>query len=152
MIDTCALIEALDQGLIAGAGLDVLEDESVMQKEARRLIADQIVDHVQGAGSPEEARIKRPQRITELQSLVQNQRLLERPNVVFTPHVAFNSVEAVKRINEVTVANIRAFFADEPINVVNAVRARGDRSSERPLELASRDRSQAAETSSILLQ
>jgi phosphoglycerate dehydrogenase-like enzyme len=42
---------------------------------------------------------------------------------VFTPHVAFNSVEAVKRINEVTVANIRAFFAGKPINVVNSLKS-----------------------------
>jgi D-lactate dehydrogenase len=153
LIDTVALIEALDQGLIAGAGLDVLEDESVMQKEARRLIADQIVDHVQGAGSPEEMRIKRPERIKELQSVVQNQGLLERANVVFTPHVAFNSVEAVKRINEVTVANIKAFFAGKPINVVNVANAReGDRASRQPPELARcHYRSQAAETSSISL-
>ena len=121
LIDTDALIEALDQGIILGAGLDVLEDESVMQKEARRLIADQIIDHVQSADSPEEGRMKRPQRIKELQSVVQNQQLLARPNVVFTPHVAFNSVEAVQRINEVTVASIRAFLAGRPINVVAPV-------------------------------
>ena len=125
LVDTCALIEALDQGIIVGAGLDVLEDESVMRKEAARLITDQIIDHVQGSAAPEEARIKHPQRIKELQSLMQNQRLLARPNVVFTPHVAFNSVEAVERINEVTVANIRAFFAGKLINVVNPVEGDG---------------------------
>lgn len=32
-----------------------------------------------------------------------------------------NSVEAVERINKVTVANIRAFFAGKPINVVSPV-------------------------------
>ena len=121
LIDTGALIEALEKGIIVGAGLDVLEDESVMQKEATRLITDQIIDHVQGSAMPEEARIKHPQRIKELQSVIQNQRLLARPNVVFTPHVAFNSVEAVERINKVTVANIRAVFAGKPINVVSPV-------------------------------
>jgi D-lactate dehydrogenase len=120
LIDTGALIEALDQRIILGAGLDVLEDESVMQKEAMRLIADQIIDNMQCATAPEEARIKHPQRIEELQSVMQNQRLLARPNVVFTPHVAFNSVEAVERINEVTVASIRAFLAGKSINVVNS--------------------------------
>ena len=92
-----------------------------MQKEAARLITDQIIDHVQGSAAPEEARIKHPQRIKELQSVIQNQRLLARPNVVFTPHVAFNSVEAVERINKVTVAKIRAFLAGKPINVVSPV-------------------------------
>ena len=118
LIDTNALIEALDQGIILGAGLDVLEEESVMQKEALRLITDQIINHVQSEDSPEETRMKRPERIKELQSLVQNQQLLARPNVVFTPHVAFNSVEAVQAINEVTAASIRAFLAGRPINVV----------------------------------
>jgi len=32
-----------------------------------------------------------------------------------------NSVEAVERINKVTVANIRAVFAGKPINVVSPV-------------------------------
>jgi D-lactate dehydrogenase len=37
LIDTKALIEALDAGRVGGAGLDVLEDESVMQKEGARI-------------------------------------------------------------------------------------------------------------------
>ena len=118
LIDTAALIEALDSGVIAGAGVDVLEDESVMQKEAPRVIAEQIIENVQTAGSYEELRMRHPQRIKELQSLVSNQRLIARPNVVFTPHVAFNSVEAVQRINAVTAECIKAFFENKPFNVV----------------------------------
>jgi hypothetical protein len=62
-------------------------------------------------------------------------------------------VEAVQRINEVTVANIKAFFAGKPINVVNVVKAReDDRFSGQALELAScHDRSQGVESSSISL-
>jgi D-lactate dehydrogenase len=48
-----------------------------------------------------------------------NAKLLARSNVVFTPHVAFNSIEAVERINALTVKNIDAYARGEPTNVVN---------------------------------
>ena len=43
LIDTNALIEALDQGIVGGAGLDVLGEESVMRRRAERIISDQII-------------------------------------------------------------------------------------------------------------
>jgi D-lactate dehydrogenase len=119
LIDTDALIEALDSGRVAGAGLDLLEEESVMRKEADKIIADQIIARLQNqAPSEEEARIKDPGRLKHFEQLMRNQWLLSRPDVVFTPHVAFNSVEAVERINAITVENIKAFLLGSPINVV----------------------------------
>jgi D-lactate dehydrogenase len=53
-----------------------------------------------------------------------NKNLLERPNVVFTPHVGFNSIEAVERINALTVENIDAYLRGEPINVCGQKRPR----------------------------
>jgi lactate dehydrogenase-like 2-hydroxyacid dehydrogenase len=44
--------------------------------------------------------------------------LRHRENVVITPHSAFNSREALNRILDTTVANILAFAADKPINIV----------------------------------
>jgi D-lactate dehydrogenase len=38
--------------------------------------------------------------------------------VVVTPHVGFDSVEAVRRIAEVTAANVAAFLAGAPQNLV----------------------------------
>ena len=61
LIDTNALIEALDQGIVRGAGLDVLGEESVMRRRAERIISDQIIQKVRepvespkvtGKGSP----------------------------------------------------------------------------------------------------
>ena len=121
LIDTKALIEAMDEGIVGGAGLDVLEDESVMRREGTKLIADQIIAKIQSTATPEEARMRTPGRIIELQSLTENARLISRLNVVFTPHVAFNSVEAVERINAMTVESIRAFVAGKPINQVPEV-------------------------------
>ena len=120
VIDTEALIEPLQSGVVRGAGLDVLEDERVFQKEASRVITDQIIAQLQAEpSSPEERHQRDPQRLEEIRALGRNERLLACNNVVFTPHTAFNSVEAVERIDTVTVENIRAFLAAVPVNVVS---------------------------------
>ncbi len=118
LIDTVALNEALDKGIVAGAGLDVLEDERVMQKSLSKIVSERLIKDLQGP--TEEAVLQRPEGQRELQNLMQNQRVLARPNVVFTPHVAFNSVEAVQRINAITIENIRAFLQGAPINLVSS--------------------------------
>lgn len=118
LIDTNALIEALDAGIIAGAGLDVLEEESVMREEAGKIVTDQIIENLHQALSQEEAGTRTPEGIKRIDTLFRNERLLSQPNVVFTPHVAFNSAEAVERMLLMTVENIRAFLTGKPINVV----------------------------------
>jgi D-lactate dehydrogenase len=117
VIDTDALVEALDAGMIGGAGLDVLEEEGVMRKDAHKIVTDQIVERLQNA-PPEGATARGPDGIKQIERLLRNERLLARPNVVFTPHVAFNSIETVERMQAITVKNIRAFVAGKPINVV----------------------------------
>jgi len=119
VINTEALLEALESGRVGGVGLDVLEDERVFRKEASRVITDQIVAHLHAEpSSPEERHQRDPRRLEEIRRLGRNERLLARSDVVFTPHTAFNSIEAVERINIVTVENIRAFLAGSPANVV----------------------------------
>jgi D-lactate dehydrogenase len=44
--------------------------------------------------------------------------LLRRDDVVFTPHIAFNSHEAVQRILDTTLANLKAFLEGQPQNTV----------------------------------
>lgn len=122
LIDTDALVAELESGRVAGVGIDVLEEEIVMRRDASRVITDEIIRHLHSDASPEELRISHPERAKKLENLMRNQRLLQRANVVFTPHVAFNSVEAVQRINETTVGNIRAFLAGKPANVIAATR------------------------------
>ncbi|MDR2675466.1 MAG: D-2-hydroxyacid dehydrogenase [Opitutaceae bacterium] len=45
--------------------------------------------------------------------------LLAAPNCIITPHVAWSSLAGRKRLMQTTVANVRAFLAGAPVNVVN---------------------------------
>ena len=98
IVDTEALIDALDNKILAGAGLDVFEGEEVI-KEEKQLLYD-------------------PKNLEVLASLVKDHILLSKDNVVFTPHIAFYSKEALERILETTVENIAAFVSGKPQNVV----------------------------------
>jgi D-lactate dehydrogenase len=118
IIDTDALIEALDEEIIGGAGLDVLEEESVMRKDAGKIVRDQIIERLHSASPQEEARRRTSEGVQQIDRLYRNERLLSQPNVVFTPHVAFNSVEAVERMLTMTLENVQAFLEGKPINVV----------------------------------
>ena len=98
LVDTAALLAALDNGTLAGAGLDVLEGEQYISEEQEMLRSEQ----------PAEV----------LRQIVQDQILLRRENVVFTPHNAFNSREALRRILDTTVENIRGFLSGNLTNLV----------------------------------
>ena len=118
LIDTDAVIDALDSGQVGAVGLDVLEDDDGRGPDTAKIIGAQIVSRLQSVNSPIELHDREPGRIKELEALMRNKRLLARPNVVFTPHVAFNSVEAVARINTTTAENILAFLRGSAVNLV----------------------------------
>ena len=98
LVNTEALLTALDEGILAGAGLDVLEGEETIYEESA-LLGDAV--------NPE-----------RLRTALQNHVILKKPNVVFTPHNAFNSQEALERILDTTAENIAAFAAGAAKNVV----------------------------------
>jgi D-lactate dehydrogenase len=98
LIESEALLHALQDDTIAGAGLDVLEGEHLIQDEEHLIRADM---------SPRDLRL----------SLV-NKLIIEHPNVIVTPHNAFNSTEAIQRIIDTTIANIQAFCSGKPENIV----------------------------------
>jgi len=89
LIDTDDLIAALDSGVLAGAGLDVLEGEKLIREE-KELLHDK-------------------KKARELELLAEGHELLSRENVVYTPHIAFYSQEALERIIDKTVENILGF-------------------------------------------
>lgn len=98
VVDTEALVKALDDGILAGAGLDVLEGEESIKEEAQLLSESLPVE--------------------KLRAIVRSYALLHRDNVIITPHVAFYSAEAEHRIIDTTIDNIESFLRGEPINVV----------------------------------
>jgi len=99
LVDTGALLKALDKGAISAAGLDVLEGECFIKEEKQLL-------HSKFA------------KTCDLRTALQDHILLKRNNVYITPHNAFNSSEALYRILDTTIDNIKAFLRKKPINVV----------------------------------
>lgn len=100
VVETDALIKALSKGIIAAAGLDVLEEENFIKEEVYLL--------------SKEFSLK-----TDLKVVLENHILMEQDNVIITPHNAFNSKEALEKILEITVLNIKSFLANKPINLVD---------------------------------
>ncbi|MDO8684753.1 MAG: hydroxyacid dehydrogenase [Armatimonadota bacterium] len=104
IVDTGAIVTALNEGILAGAGLDVLEGEESIKEEAQLLGQDIPVD--------------------KLRAIVQSYTLLHRENVIITPHIGFYSVEAEQRILDTTINNIEGFLRGKPQNLVSEPQAK----------------------------
>jgi D-lactate dehydrogenase len=94
LVDTDALFEALTKKRLGGAGLDVIEGEEYI-KEEKQLLHDS-------------------SNIERWKTIVRDHKIFKMDNVVFTPHNAFNSKEAIHRILETTIDNIRSALDGKP--------------------------------------
>jgi D-lactate dehydrogenase len=95
IVELGALKQALEEGILSGAALDVIEGEELLLKDRIQL-------------SPEENKI-----VEHIFSII------KRDNVVFTPHIAYYTREAAERILDTSIANIKAFLDGHPQNTVS---------------------------------
>jgi len=100
LVDTEGVIEGLGRGILGGVALDVLEEEKELSEEAAILTP-------------------RFRKEADMETLVMNHYLINHPKVLITPHNAFNSIEALHRIEDTTIENIRAYEKSSPINIVS---------------------------------
>ncbi|MFH1186558.1 MAG: NAD(P)-dependent oxidoreductase [Candidatus Levyibacteriota bacterium] len=99
LVETQAILEGLEKGILAGAGIDVLEEECSL-KEERELLTNEFL------------------KSCDIKTQLLNHVLLLRPDVIITPHNAFNSKEALTQILDITASNIKAFLNGSKLNIV----------------------------------
>src|SRR3989344_2985478 len=99
LVETDALVKALDKATLSGAGLDVLEEECHVKE-----------DH--------QVMSKNFPRKCDMHLILENHILAKKDNVIVTPHNAFNSVEALQRILGTTAGNIKGFLKRKVVNEV----------------------------------
>jgi len=94
LIETEALLWALERDLLKGVGLDVLEEEALLKNTDEMLIKQ-----------------LHKNKLTEeqIKILLEDHVLIDYDNVIVTPHNAFNSEEALLRILNTTIINIRSY-------------------------------------------
>jgi D-lactate dehydrogenase len=98
VIETEAIIKAIDKKILAGAGLDVLEEEELIREEKELLMKEHSRE--------------------ELKSALEENVLLEYDNVIVTPHNAFNTTEALQRILDITLQNVKNAINNKDENQV----------------------------------
>ncbi len=97
IVETDALVQALQQGILGGAGLDVLEEEGVLQVERGMAFRDSL-------------------RSADMKTVLEDHVLMQMPNVLITPHNAFNTVEALKRILDTDINNIKFYLSKSQVS------------------------------------
>ncbi len=98
LIDTKALLSEIKSGRIEGCGLDVLEGEIDIKDDVAVLSENYPLE--------------------KMKTVILNNMLLKNHNIVVTPHIAFYSKEAIARIIDTTLKNIKSFVRNSPMNLV----------------------------------
>ena len=103
IVETEGLLAALNDGRIKGAALDVLEGERELKEERTFIMGND----------------PKVELMENMRKLIEDHVLINLPNVVVTPHMAFFTKEAVGRIMQTTVDNIKSYIEKIPENIVN---------------------------------
>lgn len=98
LIDTKALLSCIKSGRIAGCGLDVLEGEIDIKDDVAVLSENYSLE--------------------KMKTVILNNMLLKNRSIVITPHIAFYSKEAIARIIDTSLKNIKSFIKESPMNLV----------------------------------
>lgn len=101
LVENRALIHAVKNGRLAGAGLDTIEGEKLILQKGILGALDS------SSTSP-----------TTFEHATEVHAMLQIPNIVITQHAAFNTSEAIARINDTTTQNIIRFWYGETPNKV----------------------------------
>ncbi len=121
VVETEALLDALKSGQIAGAGLDVLEEEGITKDEFGYLLAQGELNKRfrKSSGFPKSSfRASSGAAGPDLRVVLANHVLIDLPNVIVTPHNAFNTDGAWGRILGTTLRNIVNFAEGAPYAAV----------------------------------
>lgn len=102
IIDTCALIQGLEEGIIAGAGLDVIEEEFYAKYPCSLLCSDNATKET-------------------LRTTLANTFLMHDRRVVMTPHQAYNSCESLERVIAATIETITQWQKGSPVNQIKKI-------------------------------
>jgi D-lactate dehydrogenase len=99
LVDTGALIWGMKEGIIGGAGLDVLEEERELKIENELFNSNSSKD-------------------IDYKILEEDHMLMSMPNVIITPHIGFFTKEAEAEIIKTTIENIKGFMSGNLQNLV----------------------------------
>jgi D-lactate dehydrogenase len=109
VLDTQAVVAALNANLLSGVGMDVIEGERIIGDEWQLLSK---------GGDSAAATDNSASDLAHYKTLLEEHMLIDRPEVFITPHIAFFSREAKHEILKITVDNLNAFAAGKPQNQI----------------------------------
>jgi D-lactate dehydrogenase len=102
VVDMSNLLKVLETGHLSGVGLDVLPHEHLLMRRS------QLMETVL---SPEAHQ-------ADCNALLVEQLLMLHPKVITLPHMAYFTKEALERMAQITIDNIAAWYAGNPVNIV----------------------------------